>query len=52
MSMSGDNIDKLYYSTSNLDNTFKQVAEEVMRRTNKDILKNGTYKKIHQRKQR
>jgi len=44
MSMSGDNIDKLYYSTSNLDNTFKQVAEEVMRRTNKDILKNGTYK--------
>ena len=38
--MSGDSIDKLYYSQNNLDNTFKQVSEEISRRTNKDISKN------------
>ena len=48
MSMTGDNIDKLYYSQNNLDNTFKQVAEELNRRTNKDISTNTTYKKTFQ----
>jgi hypothetical protein len=48
MSMSGDSIDKLYYSQNNLDNTFKQVSEEISRRTNKDISKNMSYKKSFQ----
>jgi len=48
MSMSGDSIDKLYYSQNNLDNTFKQVSEEINRRTNKDISKNMSYKKSFQ----
>jgi len=48
MSMSGENIDKLYYSQSNLDNTFKQVSEEISRRTNKDISSNTSYKKTFQ----
>ena len=42
--MSGNNIDKLYYSQNNLDNTYSQVAEEVLRRTNKDISKNSSYR--------
>jgi len=46
--MSGENIDKLYYSQSNLDNTFKQVSEEISRRTNKDISSNTSYKKTFQ----
>ena len=48
MSMSGDSIDNLYYSQNNLDNTFKQVAEELSRRTNKDISNNTSYKKTFQ----
>ena len=48
MSMSGDSIDKLYYSQNNLDNTFKQVSEEISRRTNKDISNNMSYKKSFQ----
>ena len=44
MSMSGDNIDKLYYSQNNLDNTYKLVSEEVLRRTNKDISFNSSYR--------
>ena len=48
MSMSGDSIDKLYYSQNNLDNTFKQVSEEISRRTNKDIATNASYKKTFQ----
>ena len=48
MSMSGDSIDKLYYSQNNLDNTYKQVAEEISRRTNKDISQNSSYKKSFQ----
>ena len=46
--MSGDSIDKLYYSQNNLDNTFKQVSEEISRRTNKDIANNMSYKKSFQ----
>ncbi len=46
--MSDDGIDKLYYSQSNLDNTFKQVSEEINRRTNKDISSNMSYKKSFQ----
>ena len=46
--MSGDSIDKLYYSQNNLDNTFKQVSEEINRRTNKDISNNMSYKKSFQ----
>ena len=34
----------LYYSKNNLDNTFKQVSEEISKRTNKDISKNSTYR--------
>lgn len=48
MSMSGDSIDKLYYSQNNLDNTFRQVSEEISRRTNKDISSNMSYKKTFQ----
>ena len=48
MSMSGDSIDKLYFSQSNLDNTFKQVSEEINRRTNKDVSQNTSYKKSFQ----
>ena len=42
--MSGDNIDKLYYSQGNLDNTYKLVSEEILRRTNKDISFNPSYR--------
>lgn len=44
-SSSGSNgIDNLYYSQNNLDNTYSQVAEEILRRTNKDISKNSNYR--------
>ena len=46
--MSGDSIDKLYFSQNNLDNTFKQVSEEINRRTNHDIHQNSSYKKSFQ----
>jgi hypothetical protein len=42
--MSSNNIDKLYYSQNNLDNTYTQVSEEILRRTNKDISKNSNYR--------
>jgi hypothetical protein len=44
MSMTGESIDKLYYSQNNLDNTYKQVTEEISRRTNKDISQNSNYR--------
>jgi hypothetical protein len=44
MSMSSNNIEALYYSQNNLDNTYSQVSEEVLRRTNKDISKNSNYR--------
>ena len=44
MSMSDNNIDKLYYSQNNLDNTYKVVSEEILRRTNKDISYNSSYR--------
>ena len=46
--MSGDNINNVYYSQSNLDNTYIQVCDEINRRTNKDISKNMSYKKSFQ----
>ena len=42
--MSEDTISQLYYSQNNLDNTFKQVSDEIMKRTNKDISKNSAYR--------
>ena len=42
--MSSNSIEKLYYSQNNLDNTYSQVAGEVLRRTNKDISKNSNYR--------
>ena len=42
--MKGNDISTLYYSQNNLDNTFKQVSEEIMRRTNKDISHNSAYR--------
>ena len=39
-----DNIQLVFYSQNNLDNTFTLVAEEITRRTNKDISKNESYK--------
>ena len=44
MSMSSGSADALYYSPNNLDNTYAQVVGEVLRRTNKDISKNITYR--------
>jgi hypothetical protein len=43
--MNNNNFEQLYYSQQNLDNTFKQVCEEISRRTNKDISKNSSYRK-------
>jgi len=43
------NIDALFYSQNNLDNTYTQVADEVLRRTNKDISKNSNYKATFQK---
>ncbi len=42
--MKGNDISNLYYSQSNLDNTFKQVSDEIMKRTNKDISQNSAYR--------
>jgi len=44
MAMKGNDISNLYYSQNNLDNNFKQVSEEIMRRTNKDISQNSAYR--------
>lgn len=44
MSLNPNNIDNLYYSGNNLDNVYKQVTEELMRRTNKDISRNSSYR--------
>ncbi len=44
MSMSNNNIDQLFYSNSNLDNVYKNVCDDVLRRTNKDILNNSAYR--------
>ena len=44
MSLQGDDISNLYYSDNNLDNTFKQVSNEIMKRTNKDISQNSAYR--------
>jgi len=44
MSMSSSSADALYYSQNNLDNTYSQVADEVLRRTNKDISRNPSYR--------
>ena len=44
MSLKGDDISNLYYSQNNLDNTFKQVAEEISKRTSKDISQNSAYR--------
>ncbi len=41
---SNNNISNLYYSQNNLDNTYTQVSEEILRRTNKDISKNASYR--------
>lgn len=42
--MNSNGIDGLFYSQNNLDNTYSQVSEEILRRTNKDISKNSNYK--------
>jgi hypothetical protein len=44
-----NNIDVLFYSQNNLDNTYSQVADEVLKRTNKDISKNSNYKATYQK---
>jgi hypothetical protein len=44
MSLKGDDISNLYYSQSNLDNTFKQVSDEISKRTSKDISQNSAYR--------
>ena len=44
MELNNDNISNLYYSQNNLDNTFKQVSNEILKRTNKDISQNSTYR--------
>jgi hypothetical protein len=43
--MNNQNIDSLYYSPQNLDNVYRQVCDEISRRTNKDISLNQTYRK-------
>jgi hypothetical protein len=43
-SNNNNNIDALFYSQNNLDNSYSQVADEILRRTNKDISKNSNYK--------
>ena len=42
--MNSNGMDGLFYSQNNLDNTYSQVSEEILRRTNKDISKNSNYK--------
>ena len=44
MSLKGDDISNLYYSQNNLDNTFKQVSDEISKRTGKDISQNSAYR--------
>jgi hypothetical protein len=44
MSLKGDDISNLYYSQNNLDNTFKQVSDEIVKRTSKDISQNSAYR--------
>ena len=44
MSMTQGTIDNLYYSQNNLDNAYSQVADEILRRTNKNITNNTNYK--------
>ncbi len=40
----GNDISNLYYSQNNLDNTFKQVADQIIKRTSKDISQNSAYR--------
>lgn len=47
--MNSNNIDALFYSQNNLDNSYSQVADEILRRTNKDISKNSNYKATFQK---
>jgi hypothetical protein len=42
--MTQGSIDNLYYSQNNLDNAYNQVADEILRRTNKNITNNSNYK--------
>jgi hypothetical protein len=49
MSMNSTNIDVLFYSQNNIDNSYIQVADELLRRTNKDISKNSNYKATFQK---
>jgi hypothetical protein len=49
MSMNTNNIDTLFYSQNNLDNSYTQVVDEILRRTNKDISKNSNYKTTFQK---
>jgi hypothetical protein len=44
MAMNSNGIDNVFYSQNNLDNTYSQVSDEILRRTNKDISKNSNYK--------
>lgn len=44
MSLNPNQIDKLYFSQSNLDNSYNQVCDEILRRTSKDISKSSNYK--------
>jgi hypothetical protein len=44
MSLKRDDISNLYYSQNNLDNTFKQVSDEIVKRTSKDISQNSAYR--------
>jgi hypothetical protein len=44
MAMKGDDFSNLYYSQNNLDNTFRQVSDEILKRTSKDISQNSSYK--------
>ena len=39
-----NDINNLYYSENNLNYTFKQVSEEISKRTNKDISQNSAYR--------
>jgi hypothetical protein len=43
-SNNSDNVMNLYYSENNLDNTYRQVSDEILRRTSKDIRKNANYR--------
>lgn len=43
--MAMNNIEIVFFSKNNLENTYNQVAEELLRRTNKNISNNSNYKK-------